>query len=334
MSTLTVKQIVDKALDGKEINKEEITRLFQLSPVSEEAFLVRYGSRKMSEAAHGYGEIHGQVGLNLSPCPKNCEFCSFAASNGVFKENKVSPLEEVIEKCLAFEKAGANAVYLMATANFKFPQFLHIGREVKTQLDPDTVLVANVGDFDDEQAQLLKDAGFTGIYHALRLGEGVTTGIKKEERLKTLEAAKRAGLVIGTCVEPVGPEHSIEELVEKTLITREACPCFSGAARRISIPGTRLSTYGMVSEAKMAHILAVVRLAMGYQVVGNCTHEPNVIGADAGANLFWAETGSNPRDTEKETADSRGISVEKCREIYKEAEWKVLDGPSRMFVPN
>ena len=66
----------------------------------------------------------------------------------------------------------------------------------------------------------------------------------------------------------------------------------------------------------MAHIVAVVRLALGYEIPGNCTHEPNVIGASAGANLFWAEVGSNPRDTEKET---------------EEAEWKVLTGPSTYY---
>lgn len=95
---------------------------------------------------------------------------------------------------------------------------------------------------------------------------------------------------MGTCVEPVGPEHSIEGLVEKTIITRDASPCFSGAARRIPIPGTELAPHGMVSEARMAHFLAVVRLAVGCDTPDNCTHEPNVIGAAAGANPLWAES--------------------------------------------
>jgi len=82
----------------------------------------------------------------------------------------------------------------------------------------------------------------------------------------------------------------------------------------------------------MAHILAVVRLALGYDIPGNCTHEPNVIGAAAGANLLWAETGSNPRDTSAETKGARGMSVADCRRIFREAEWKVLEGPSRIYA--
>jgi hypothetical protein len=44
-----------------------------------------------------------------------------------------------------------------------------------------------------------------------------------------------------------------------------------------------MAKLGIVSEAPMAHILAVVRLAMGVGVPGNCTHEPSIIGAAAGA---------------------------------------------------
>jgi biotin synthase len=81
----------------------------------------------------------------------------------------------------------------------------------------------------------------------------------------------------------------------------------------------------------MAHILAVVRLALEYDIEGTCTHEPNVAGAAAGANLLWAETGSNPRDVEKETERKRGMTVADCAAIFAEAEWRVLSGPSKIY---
>jgi biotin synthase len=82
----------------------------------------------------------------------------------------------------------------------------------------------------------------------------------------------------------------------------------------------------------MALILAVIRLALGESIRGNCTHEPNVLGAFAGANLLWAEVGSNPRDTIKDTEKKRGMSVKNCISILKEAEWKVLKGPSQLYA--
>lgn len=164
------------------------------------------------------------------------------------------------------------------------------------------------------------------------MGESQDTCIPVEKRLETMTNAQEAGLLVGTCVEPVGTEHSIDELVEKTIITRDIKPVYSGAARRIPIPNTKLAQYGIISEAKMALILAVVRLALGGDIRGNCTHEPNVIGAFAGANLLWAEVGSNPRDTIKETEKKRGMNVNDCISILNEAEWKVLKDPLQLYA--
>jgi biotin synthase len=111
-------------------------------------------------------------------------------------------------------------------------------------------------------------------------------------------------------------------------------PCYSGAMRRISIPGSDLAKYGMISEYRLAFLVAVVRLAMGREVIGNCTHEPNLLGAIAGANLFWAEVGSNPRDTEAETSKGRGFDVTSCMAMLKEADFDILLGPSAIYREN
>lgn len=327
-----INKIIDKALSGITLDAEEIALLFGVPLFSNESALIQSAARKMcSEASNGLAEVHAQVGLDIAPCPRNCRFCSFASCNGVFSENTELTIEEVVNRARDFESDGANAIYLMTTSRYPFGKFIEIAQEVRNSLRPNTILVANIDDFSEKQAMKLKDIGFSGIYHAVRMGEGRDTSILPEKRLKTINNAKTAGLLIGTCVEPIGPEHSIEELVEKTLITRDINPVFSGAMRRIPIPGTELSKHGIVSEAKMAHIVAVVRLATGYNIIGNCTHEPNVIGVASGANIIWAETGSNPRDTEKETEGKRGLNVQQCRRIFKEAEWDTLMGPSKIF---
>lgn len=327
-----VRKIIDKAFSGDILDAEEIALLFSVPLFSYDSALIQSAARQMcKDVSNGLAEIHAQVGLDIAPCPRNCRFCSFAFCNGVFSENIELTIEEVINRACDFESEGANAIYLMTTARYPFEKFIEISQEVKKSLKSDTILIANIDDFSEKQAIRLKEAGFSGIYHALRMGEGKDTSIPPEKRLRTFNNAKEAGLLIGTCVEPIGPEHTIEELVEKTLITRDIKPVFSGAMRRIPIQGSELSKYGTVSEAKMAHIVAVVRLASGYNIRGNCTHEPNVMGVASGANLIWAEAGSNPRDTEKETEGKRGLSVRQCRQIFKEAEWDVLVGPSRLF---
>jgi len=66
-------------------------------------------------------------------------------------------------------------------------------------------------------------------------------------------------------------------------------------------------------------------------VLGNCTHEPCTLGAIAGANLFWAEVGGNPRDVEEKTEEGRGETVESGRRIFCQSNWGVWDGPSRFY---
>ena len=310
----------------------EVAALFDVPLFSPEAGLILSAARtKSASAAGGLAEVHGQIGVNIAPCSRNCSFCAFASKNKVFEESVELTVEEVVERTRQFVEAGANAVFLMSTAHYPFGRFVELSIDVRRAVGPEPVLVANVGDFDDGGAQRLKDAGFDGVYHAVRMGEGRDTAIPVEKRLKTFHAAAAAGLTLGTCVEPVGPEHDTAELVDKTLITRDAAPAYSGAMRRIPIPATALGELGIVSEARMAHLVAVTRLALGRAIPGHCTHEPSTLGALAGANLLWAETGANPRDTAEETEGQRGVSVDDCRRMLAEAEWKALDGPSRFY---
>lgn len=326
-----VANIVNKALDGGELAPEEIGKLFAVHYLSAESFLMQHASRKMSAAAsQGKAEVHAQVGIDTGPCPKNCEYCSFAAKHNLFPVPKVYPAAEIVATCLEFEAAGANAVNLMATAAVPLADFLKLAREVRTALRPETPLVANIDDFDEDGARELVKAGFSGIYHCVRIGEGKVTAIDPRVRVRTIRAARKAGLLVGTSVGPIGPEHSLAELVETTVLTRGLKPVNSACTRRINIPGLPLAAHGSVTYGRMAQLLAAVRLASGYDVIGFGTHEPNGMGAMAGANLFWAERGANPRDTSESTV--RGWTVGQARALLAEAGWDVLAGPSAMFA--
>ena len=328
-----VERVIDDALDGKSVSdEEEIAALFDIPTFSFESGLMIAASRELSRiACDGKAEVHAQVSLNVGPCKRDCLFCAFAECNNVFTEEKEFPLDYVIEQCRQFEEDGANAVFLMATGTYPLRKFIESGAEVHKALKPETVLIANAGDFSTEEAKELKAAGFIGVYHALRLGEGRDNNIPVEKRFETFRAVKEAGLELGTCLEPVGPEHITQELVEKLLITRDLQPVYSGSARRIVIPGTKLGEIGTVSEARMAHILAVVRLVLPLSIKGNCTHEPNSLGTAAGANLLWAEVGANPRDVKEKTEEGRGTTVKQCQEILREGEWECLEGPSIFY---
>lgn len=329
---MDIHDMIGKRRDGGQFGRQELIDLLALPSDSPESYLVMAEANRISKELSGNrAEVHAQLALNLAPCPADCRFCSFARINGIFhEETRISP-EQAVAYARQFEEDGANAVFVMTTAKYPIGLFLEMSREIRRHLRPETILIANVGDQTYESAKRMKDAGVSGVYHALRLREGVDSMLSPQKRKESIRNFQEAGLLVGTCVEPVGPEHTNEELADLILYTASIEPAYSGAARRIPIQGTAMAQLGTISELRMAQIVAITRLAMPRTVPGNCTHEPCTLGGLAGANLIWAEVGANPRDVREKTEDGRGETVERCRRIFAECGWETLEGPSRFY---
>ena len=119
-----VEDMVAKVFDGLFLTREEIVYLLKMNHHSVDAgFIMATADAISRKAAQGQAEVHAQIGLNLSPCPKDCSFCSFAASNGFFKKENELPVEEVVRLSLKAEAEGANAIFLMARATTRWGNF-------------------------------------------------------------------------------------------------------------------------------------------------------------------------------------------------------------------
>jgi biotin synthase len=329
---MNIHDLIRKTRDGEHLFHEELVHLLSMAPDCSESYLVMAESNRISkELTENKAEVHAQLALNLAPCPGNCAFCSFAEKNGVFSKETRLTVEEAVAYANQFEKDGANAIFAMTTAHYPFGLFLEMSQEIRRSLNPETVLIANVGDQSLANAHKIKEVGYTGVYHALRLREGIDSGLSPEKRKESIRNFQEAGLKVGTCVEPVGPEHTPLELADMICFTASFNPSYSGAARRIPIPGTEIVIRGTISELRMAQIVAITRLGMPRTVLGNCTHEPCTLGGLAGANLFWAEVGANPRDTNEKTEEGRGETVKTCRRLFQECGWDIYEGPSRYY---
>lgn len=75
----------------------------------------------------------------------------------------------------------------------------------------------------------------------------------------------------------------------------------------------------MISERRMAQ-LVVSRLVMGTTVKAHCTHEPHSLSLVAGANLFFPEVGSSPRDGQADTGKGRQLHSSDGA-LLREMEW-------------
>ncbi len=327
---LSIVKIINKALDGALLSHGEIVELLSVKNLSPEAFAIWQAGREFTSTLNdGYAEVHAHIGLDAAPCPMNCQYCSFAEVNGVFTEKVTYPLEKVIQDALDLEAAGANALYLVTTVLYGRRAFLDAAAQVKAALKTNIPLVANIPDFGPDYARELAEVGINGVYHVIRLGEGKFTSCKPEVRIKTIEAALEAGISVGNCIEPIGPEHSPQEIADLVIIARDLGVAFSGAMRRTTVPGSVFEEHGDISYGRLATYAGAIALGTGASVRGNCSHEPSQLCAQAGANIMWATRGTDPRDTAVES--TRGLSVSQVKDIWWETDWKVWEGPSRYY---
>jgi biotin synthase len=322
-----VQRILDRAQDRIPPSKEDCVVLLDCPAASIEASATRAVADAISRERFGnQAFVLGQIGIEINPCPGQCKFCSFAEGHTLFTPGKMS-IDEVLASANDFMASGdLYAIFLMTMHGFDFEKLLAIVHSMREGMPLQSQIVVNIGDFDREQARILRDAGVRGAYHVYRLREGIDTRLNPEARKRTIRAIKDADLDFYYCCEPIGPEHSSEELVEQLFIGIEV-GCFQHAAmRRVYIPNSPMASYGQITELRLSQVTAVVALASlaCLEIKGIAVHEPNLIGLTSGANSIYAETGSNPRDTIKDTSGHRGRDVGACKSMLYEAGFDLL----------
>jgi len=272
------------------------------------------------------GIILGQIGVEISACPGKCKFCSFGEGHTAFEPSMMLD-DDILASAANFTASEElYALFLMTMHTFDFHRLLHIVETVRARIPKKTQIVVNIGDFDRAQALELKAAGVNGAYHVCRLREGTDTALPPEQRKATIRTIKDSGLDWYYCCEPIGPEHSPEELVEQIYLGMEY-GCFQHAAmRRVYIPSAPLAPHGQITELRLAQVVATVTLATlaCSETRSIAVHEPNLLGLGSGANTVYAETGANPRDTEQDTTGHRGRDIGACKQMLYEAGFTAL----------
>ncbi len=320
-------RILERAREGIPPSKADCVTLLDCSPTSLEASTVRGVADALArQRFNNEAVILGQIGIEIDACPGRCKFCSFAAGYTKFEPSTMS-MDEILDNANRFTDSGdLYALFLMSMHTFDFDRLVEIVCTIRERMPAKPQIVVNIGDFDRQQAETLREAGVNGAYHVCRLREGTDTTLDPERRKETIKVIKDAGLDWYYCCEPIGPEHRSEELVEQLFLGIEY-GCFQHAAmRRVYIPESPLAGYGQITELRLAQVTAVVALASLACVDTRniAVHEPNLIGLTSGANVVYAEAGANPRDTEENTTGHRGRDIQACKAMLYEAGFEQL----------
>jgi biotin synthase len=100
----TTERIIDHALAGKAPDRKDCAYLLDLHPNSLEASAVRSAadwiSRKRFE---NQGILLGQIGIDASPCPGDCQFCTFGQSHTTQLPYRMCQ-EEILQRAQALTR--------------------------------------------------------------------------------------------------------------------------------------------------------------------------------------------------------------------------------------
>ena len=134
-----------------------------------------------------------------------------------------------------------------------------------------------------------------------------------------------SGLKLISLVEPIGIEHTNEEIADNFLQIIKHGAVISGAMARIPVPGTPLGNTDRISDERLAQIIAVLRLSGGNVIKDICVHPATTETIQSGANIMVVETGAIPRDIDCEEDNWHGVDMVKARMMLESSGYKVYN---------
>ena len=319
-----------KCLAGEALSRAEIVSLLGVEIGSADDEYLRAAAREAAaKIAGGRGYIWCAVGMDYAPCTMNCKFCSFGEKWGIVREPRHVGQEEIFSHVRQYAENGAAYIILRTTEFYDLDRLLGFIPEIRAKIPGGYAIVLNTGELDAAAAAKAKAAGVYGVYHTLRLREGTDTPFNPAERIATMKNVSASGMTLVSLVEPLGCEHTDEEIADSFLNAAACGAKICGAMARFPVEGTPLGGSARISDSRLAHVVAALRLSGGSQVRDICVHPATPEALESGANVMVVESGAMPRDSNFSESEWAGVGMERARNMLKEAGYAISLPPAQ-----
>lgn len=281
-----IQKAKESALSGKLLDRESIIALLQINPESQACTTLGKAAREVaSVVCKDRAYLWAAIGMDRKPCAMNCDFCSFGAEWNIVTEEYEFSQEEVVQLAKQFVEQGVRWIVLRTTQFYSLEALIKLVHFIRKNVPGEYELGLNVGEFDAYMAEKLAANGLDFVYHSLRLREGINTKFNPQDRLATMEAVKNSPIKLVSLVEPIGIEHSNEEIADAFLTAMKYHALVTGAMERIPVQGTPLGKLPAIEEKRLAQIIAVTRLAANFHAPDICVHRASELAMEWGANV-------------------------------------------------
>lgn len=317
-----LQELIQRGTERYRISKEDCVKLMSYPEDSEEAgFIIDSAKRFVMNVTDGQCEIGAQIGIIIGPCYADCGFCTFAASTTDIEDYTMK--DDELSRYLHYiaDEGIVTSVSLMTIQNCDFGALIHSVELARSILPESMSLAVNTGDLEEHECRELRSAGVDSAYHALRLDESIVNMLEPIDRSRTMKNLMNAGIRVISGVEPIGPEHSANEICDLYWKAYNAgCSACSASARE-PVPGTRLFGAGTISKKKLEQIRSSLLLSSTWC---DRTGLGFYGGYYGGFDKAFAEYAGSPKDTLEISERNLGRTVEWARKSLKEYGFRYL----------
>lgn len=319
-----------KCLAGEALSRAEIISLLSVEIGSADDEYLRAAAREAAaKIAGGKGYIWCAVGMDYAPCSMNCKFCSFGEKWGIVREPRHFEPEQVFAHVRTYAENGAAYIVLRTTEFYDLETLFGYIPKIRAEVPGEYAIILNTGELEPADAERAKAAGVYGVYHALRLREGVDTPFDPARRVETMKNVSASGMTLISLVEPVGCEHTSAEIADSFLNAAACGAKICGAMARFPVEGTPFGSSPMISGQRLAHVVAALRLSGGSAVRDICVHKATPEALESGANVMVVESGAIPRDSDFSEKDWAGVDMARAREMLAASGYEISLPPAQ-----
>jgi biotin synthase len=250
------------------ITRDEALRLGELEDRAEIEMLVERAWRVRKERFADSTDMCSLVNAKSGGCAEDCGFCAQSryAEADTPMHAMMDP-EQILEHARAAEAAGAHRFCMVTQgqglSKRDFQKILEGARLVREHTNLKRCV--SIGHMSAERAKELKEAGVQRVHHNVETARSyypeVSTTVRYEGRLRTIEAVKEAGLE--TCVGGIlNLGETREQRVEMAFQLAEIDPTSVPINLLNPRPGTRFGDRELIDPWEAVKWVAIFRLIL------------------------------------------------------------------------
>jgi len=273
MSTLDfIKECQEKVFSGIVISSEDAEKLFNIPDVNLKE-LAKCANEITRDFNGSKVDVEQLNNIKKNACSEDCTFCGQSAffDTGIETYELPTP-EEIVTKAQKAKDEGAESYCLVAAwrepSSRDFEKVCKIISEINDKVE--ITIECSLGFLTKEQARKLKKLKVKRYNHNLETAKSkfseICTTHTYEDRLKTLEIARNAGLELCTGG-IIGLGETREQRLELALELARLYPEEVTINMLVPIPGTPLELQTELSNSEILRMFSVIRFLLPESVI-------------------------------------------------------------------